>query len=103
DYKQAYELWVTGGPPGQTFQNFVDGFRDTASVQVTAGAPGRIGAAAGSRYVDVPVVVNAITTSGAKRRFEGTYTLRRSVVDGATAEQRSWRIYRASVRPASAP
>jgi hypothetical protein len=42
-------------------------------------------------------VVEAITTTGAKQRFEGSYTLRRSVVDGATPEQRAWRIYRASL------
>jgi hypothetical protein len=61
------------------------------------GAPGTIGAAAGSRYVDVPVEVFATTSSGELQHFEGKLTLRRSVASGATDDQRKWRIYTAEV------
>ena len=57
-----------------------------------------MGAAAGSRYVEIPVRITAVATDGGRRAFSGSYTLRRSVVDGATAEQRAWRIYSASIR-----
>jgi len=44
--------------------------------------------AAGSRYVTIPVTVRAETTTGREQRFVGSYTLRRSVVDGATPDHR---------------
>jgi len=55
----------------------------------------------GSRYVEIPVRITAVTTDGARQAFIGTYTLRRSVVDGATPEQRAWRIHSAKIRPVS--
>ena len=97
----AYALWSDGGrASGQTYETFASGYAATDTVWVETGAPGPMGAAAGSRYVEVPVVIRARTTSGEPQRFEGVYVLRRSVVDGATAEQRSWRIYSAEIRSA---
>ena len=52
----------------------------------------------GSRYIEVPVSVEATSRDGKVRRFVGAYTLRRSVVDGATPEQRAWRIASADLR-----
>ena len=95
DYERAYRYWAS---PETTFETFRDGFEDTASVTVKIGTPGRIDAAAGSRYIEIPVEIDARTTSGATQRFEGSYVLRRSVVDGATAEQRAWRIASADIR-----
>jgi hypothetical protein len=46
----------------------------------------------------VPVVIYAVTNRGDEQRFDGRYVLRRSVVDGASAEQRRWHIYSADVR-----
>jgi hypothetical protein len=98
DFIRAYNYWSEPGPPGQTRAQFERGFANTDSVNVEAGPPSQIGAAAGSRYIDVPVVVDAIEKSGTRQRFTGSYTLRRSVVDGATQAQREWRIYKASLR-----
>ena len=64
---------------------------------VQPGTPGRLDAAAGSRYVEVPVTVEAAQRDGSVRRYAGSYTLRRAVVDGATAEQRAWRIASANL------
>ena len=61
------------------------------------GEPGRVEGAAGSRYVEVPVTVRARTADGEEQVFEGSLTLRRAVVDGATPEQRRWRLYTADV------
>jgi hypothetical protein len=98
-YRDAWLLWSDSGASSrQTLAEFELGFAGTAGVSVEIGSPGRIDAAAGSRYVEVPVVVRAITTDGGDQRFEGSYTLRRAVVDGATAEQRAWRIYSATLR-----
>jgi hypothetical protein len=56
-------------------------------------------AAAGSRFIQVPVTIEATTRDGGTQRYSGTYTLRRAMVDGATPEQRAWRIASASLRP----
>ena len=101
DYRQAYELWDNAGAASrQALDEFTKGFAQTAHVEVTTLKPGRIGAAAGSRYIDVPVAIKATMTSGASQLFSGRYTLRRSVVDGASAGQRQWRIYSASIHSA---
>lgn len=92
DYERAYRYWLA---PAQSLDDFTKGFADTASVEVKAGAPSRIEGAAGSQYVDVPVTITATTKSGRSQRFEGTYTLRRSMVEGG---EKRWRIDRASIR-----
>jgi hypothetical protein len=98
-YPRAYALWSgEGQASGQTPQQFAAGFADTASVSVDVGAPGRVDAAAGSRYVEIPVTVTAIRKDGSVHRYAGAYTLRRAVVDGATATQRAWRIASADLR-----
>ncbi|MDQ4079683.1 MAG: hypothetical protein M3125_02920 [Gemmatimonadota bacterium] len=99
DYRSAYALWENGGAASdQTYDEFAAGFAETRSAQVDVGTPGRVEGAAGSRYVEIPVTIRAVTKSGENQRFEGTYVLRRSVVDGAPPEQRRWHIYRATLR-----
>ncbi|MFN2421306.1 MAG: hypothetical protein ABR527_07995 [Gemmatimonadota bacterium] len=98
DFRRAYELWGDdGAASGKTFEEFAAGFAETIRVGAEVGKPGRVEPAAGSRYVEVPVRVRAVTASGEKQEFEGTYTLRRSVVDGASAEQRQWHVYSAAI------
>lgn len=106
DFRRAYVLWDgDGAASGRTFAAFAGGFANTAHVAVDLGAPGAIDAAAGSRYIEIPVTVRAITRDGAAQRFAGSYVLRRSEVDGATEAQRRWRFYSAKLReqPVSRP
>lgn len=98
EFERAYRYWGESGPPGQTLQSFVAGFRETASVQAKTHVPSRIEPAAGSRYIEVPVTIIATTKDGRLQRYEGTYTLRRTVVDGAPPSAREWHLYRASIR-----
>lgn len=99
DFASAYALWSDGGrASGQTPEQFAAGFADTADVLVTLDAPARLEGAMGSRYIEVPVSVEATARDGKVRRFVGAYTLRRSVVDGATPDQRAWRIASADLR-----
>lgn len=101
DYAHAWSLWSDGGrSSGQSPQQFADGFANTAHVTVETGQPGDMEAAAGSRFIQVPVTIEALTRDGGTQRYTGTYTLRRAVVDGATPEQRAWRIASASLHPA---
>lgn len=99
EYRKAYELWSGKGEASkQTFEEFRDGFSDTASVEIdTSGEPGDLEGAAGSQYVTIPLRIKAKTKDGKEQNFGGEYVLRRSMVDGATAEQREWRLYSASI------
>jgi hypothetical protein len=99
DFARAYALWENeGAASGATFEQFQAGFDQTVRSEVEIGEPGRVEGAAGSRYVKVPVVVRAATTRGEEQRFEGTYTLRRTVVDAASPAGRRWHIYTADLR-----
>jgi len=99
DFAQAFALWSDGGrSSNQTLEQFTAGFADTTGVSVEIMAPSRVDAAAGSRYVEVPVALTATHADGRQQRFVGAYTLRRAVVDGATPDQRAWRIGTADLR-----
>lgn len=99
NFDRAYALWSDAGrASGQSPQQFADGFDNTSGVSVEIMAPSRVDAAAGSRFIEVPVAFTATEQDGRERRFVGAYTLRRAVVDGATADQRAWRIASADLR-----
>ena len=98
EYPRAYALWASNGEAsGKTLEQFTAGFAETDSASLVLGHPGPIGAAAGSRYIEIPVTIDARLSDGTGQHFSGTYTLRRSVVDGATLDQRQWRIYKAHI------
>ena len=98
-YGDAYRLWSQSGKAsGKSEPDFAAGFAKTESVNISIGDSVSIEGAAGSQYATVPVVIDATLTDGKHQHFVGTYTLRRSMVDGATPEQRRWRIYSATVK-----
>lgn len=98
-YRDAYVLWSQSGKAsGKSEPDFAAGFAKTQSVNISVGDSVSIEGAAGSQYATVPVVVDATTIDGKHQHFVGTYTLRRSMVDGATPEQRQWRIYSATLK-----
>jgi hypothetical protein len=100
EFAVAHALWADeGAASGQSLDEFRGGFAETRSVEVDAGEPGRIEGAAGSRYIRLPVEVRATLLDGIAQCFRGEYTLRRSEVAGATAQQRLWRIHSADLRP----
>jgi hypothetical protein len=97
-YDSAYALWSGAGRASdQSPVEFATGYRETAALRATIGSDVRVEGAAGSQYATVPVVIDATLRNGRRQHFEGTYTVRRSMVDGASAEQRSWRIYTAAM------
>lgn len=100
DYDAAYALWgQSGQASGKNRAAFAAGFAQTAQVHATVSDSVQIEGAAGSQYATVPVVVDATLRNGTRQHFEGTYTLRRTMVDGATPEQRRWHIYSADLKP----
>jgi hypothetical protein len=101
EYDSAYVSWEGAGKAsGQTPAQFANGFRETVRAFVSIGDSVTIEGAAGSQYATIPVTIDAVLRSGAAQRFTGTYTLRRAMADGATAEQRRWRIYSAHLENA---
>jgi hypothetical protein len=104
DYRRAYEDWANhGAASNQSFDQFKQGFADTASVSVEIGEPGRVEGAAGSLYIEVPVTITATTVSGSTQRFKGSYNLRRvNNIPGATLNDRTWHLYSANIVKASA-
>ena len=71
-----------------------------ASYHAQVGAPGRVEGAAGSLFVDVPVVVYGRLANGEAFHRKGEVTLRRvNDVPGATAEQLQWRTEKITFAP----
>lgn len=97
-YQAAFNIWEKGedgnAVNGQSFETFAGGFSDTASVSVEIGAPGEIEGAAGSNYIQIPVVISATSTDGSQQKFAGSYTMRSSNI----ADDKSWYINSARVR-----
>lgn len=97
-YPGAFNIWEKGedgnAANGQSFETFAGGFSDTASVSVEIGAPGEIEGAAGSNYIEIPVVISATSTDGSQQKFAGTYTMRASNI----ADDKSWYINSAKVK-----
>jgi hypothetical protein len=98
NYAGAFGIWEKredgNAINGQSFEKFESGFSDTASVSVEIGEPGEIEGAAGSNYIEIPVVISAMTISGQAQKFAGTYSMRSSNM----ADDKSWYIYSAKVR-----
>ncbi|WP_404368362.1 hypothetical protein AB5I39_14605 [Sphingomonas sp. MMS24-J45] len=90
-YRQAYALRDDGGTG--TAAAFAADFARYSEYHANVGAPGAIDAGAGQRNVTVPVQVYARLKQGGAPAYQiGSVTLHRTEVDGATAEQRRWRI-----------
>ena len=94
-YADAYRLWFDGGKASQmTEAQFAASFGAYIQFEAQVGAPGDVEGAAGSSYVEVPVVVYGRLKNGQAVHLSGPFTLRRSNnVPGSSAEDRTWRIY----------
>lgn len=93
-YHQAWSLWDNGGAAsGMSAAAFAASFDKYAAYHANVGAPGRIDAGAGQRYVTVPVQAYGTLTNGSAFNLRGDVTLHRAGdIDGATAAQKAWHI-----------
>jgi hypothetical protein len=100
DYDRAYQYWANNGEASnQSFDQFKQGFSDTASVIVEVGEPSKVEGAAGSLYIEIPITLTAKTVNGSVQHFTGSYSLRRvNHVPGATLDQQMWNLYSAHLR-----
>lgn len=94
--EEAWRLWSDGAADrAADAQAFARRFDRYAELHAQVGAPGEIEGAAGSLYVEVPVVIYGRLRTGGEVRQSGKVVLRRvNDVPGSTAEQRRWRIDR---------
>lgn len=101
-FDHAYQLWEDGGrASGMSQHQFADSFARYADYRAKVGGAGQVDAGAGQRYVEVPVRI-AGRLADRRRPFAmaGALVLHRTAdIDGATAEQRQWRIRNSSIRP----
>lgn len=99
EYAKAYALWSdNGAASGQTFEHFSGGYANTRSVRAVVGEPMGEEGAAGSRYIQVPVQLDALQRDGSERRYNGRFTLRAVMADGASAEQQRWHLASAEMQ-----
>lgn len=101
-YGQAWRLWDDDGrASGMTEREFAASFARYARYRAETGAPGPVEAGAGQRFVEIPVrVIGTLADRSRPFALEGSLTLHRVAdIDGATAEQRRWRIRDSSLRP----
>jgi hypothetical protein len=102
DVAQAYGLWSDGGrASGLTPEQFAAAFAGVTALDAQPGEPGPVEAAAGSRFIEVPLLLRSTHADGSVRTQAGRVVLRRAVVDGASAEQRAWRIASTDLRDAA--
>jgi hypothetical protein len=97
--RAAYDL-LDDAPDKPSYDEFARQLQGRSDIRAMTRRPGRIEGAAGSRYVEVPVLVSFRNADGSREKTEVSHTLRKSVVDGASAAQRSWRITSSKVNPA---
>ena len=94
DYVRAYNYW-SGGPPGQTLQQFIQGFAGTNNIDVWLPLTFQPGVAAGSIYFDMKIVLTA-TSYGVPQFFRGCLAARKSG-DAAIPPDPNWYFHRANL------
>jgi hypothetical protein len=102
DPARAYGLWSDGGrASGFSPEQFAAEHASTVALDAQVGEPGVVESAAGTRMVEVPVLVRATQQDGSVRVLAGRMQLRRAVVAGADSAQQAWRIASADLREAA--
>jgi hypothetical protein len=98
---EARRSWRGGGDSsGSGEAEFAAGFAAYSEYHAQVGAPGAIEGAAGSLYVEVPVVVYGRRKGGGPFHRRATVTLRRvNDVPGSSAEDRKWHIHKIAEAP----
>jgi hypothetical protein len=92
DYGAAYLLWEPQAAP--EVDSFAGSFSRFDRYVATVGRPGRVEPGAGQRYVTVPVSITGTLLDGTEVNERAEMILHRVAegIDGATADQKRWRI-----------
>ena len=102
-FGEARRLWAGSAPQSRMSDaEFAAQYSDYSEVHLQVGAPGDLEGAAGTIYVDIPVVLYGRLANGRQFGRPATATLRRANdVPGSTEEQRRWHIANIDFKPAS--
>jgi hypothetical protein len=99
DYDSAYTFWGSDTAAiGKTRTQFASGLANITKMFATIGDTGRVDGAAGSQYVTLPVSLDVVQRNDASVHIDRLYTLRRSMVKGATSKQRRWHIFKVELQ-----
>lgn len=95
DYDAAWALrWHGAADDAESKAAFAKQYSGYSQYRVQVGEASPPSGAAGSLYVEIPVQIQGRTNEGEPFASVGTVTMRRvNDVPGATAEQKSWRVY----------
>ncbi len=110
EYQRAYRYWERPGKSPSTtppdYATFVQGYAETAYVELTAGTP-MYDAGAGNFWATVPVAIRASTTGGERQVFAGCYVLHHTSPGADPRPDAAlWKLSRARItveRSAAAP
>jgi len=94
EYGRAYGYWETSPGP---YEQFAQGYADTASVQLIVQLPAFIDAGAGNVYSNIATVLIATTREGDQQTFVGCYTTHK-----VNIQPDVWHLARATIKPAAA-
>ncbi len=92
-WRPSWGYWEN--PPNVSYEDFVQGYAETASVLLTVSPPTRFEGAAGSVYASVPVLLVATHFDGSQHAFVGCYVARRANLD--IDPDGEWSLYSATV------
>ncbi|WP_242139967.1 hypothetical protein [Sphingomonas sp. TREG-RG-20F-R18-01] len=105
-FADARALWQPSAPgAGRDVAEFTKTFDRFSEYHANIGAPGRIDAGAGQRDVTVPVQVYGRLSADCSPSYAiGSAVLHRvAAVDGASKDQRAWRIASITLQPVTRP
>jgi len=94
EYGRAYGYWES---PPSPYDQFVQGYADTASVQLIVQPPTFIDAGAGNLHAAIPTVLVATKRDGSQQFFVGCYTTHK-----VNIQPDVWHFARATIAPAAA-
>jgi len=99
EYAKAWTVWP--GPDSGVSRNaFVARYAKYSAYDAKLGEPGPMEGAAGSIYIEIPMVVSAKLKSGESEQLVGAVAMRRvNDVDGSTLAQRTWHINSVDLTP----
>ncbi len=93
EYRRAWEYW--DNPPVSSYDDFVHGYAETASVFLVVSPPTFFEGAAGSAYTSIPTMLIATHLDGSRHVFVGCYVTRRANI--APDIDEGWSLYSATI------
>lgn len=93
EYQRAYAYWEN---PPTSYDAFVQGYANTANVQLIVQPPTTSDIGAGQIYVTIPTVLRVTNGDGSTTLFAGCYSAHTTNI-----EPQPWRLSRATIAPAA--